>query len=372
MATTKSSKPADLAATCRELLAALDKFYGKSQQELPPQVLESMLLAVCLEDNSWDDAKTAYGKLLESYFDLNEIRVSSTAELSHTLRALKDPEWKGLRIRAILRTVFESSYSFDFEKLRRQTPDLTLKTLKKINELSPFIREFTLQELLGTHAVALDDSMLKATQWLGLIPATTSLPDAMELLKVAVRKSDASSFCRQLRQLATDPKFIPRFSEALPAELQTSDVLHRLEELTTGKARKPPKKAENTPGPAPAPKPPKAEASGKSATATHPAPASRPASTKSAPQTQAPPARATAPKATAPQKNIPAPPAKPSTPGKQPPKARTAQPHPVPNSKVPVKRDATAKQSSSTASTKKSSSTVPPAKTAAGPRKDRK
>lgn len=335
MATTKSSKPADLATTCRELLAALDKFYGKSQQELPQQMLESMLLIICLEDDSWDTAKAAYSRLLDSYFDLNEIRVSSTAELAHTLSGLHDAEWKGLRIRAILRNVFESSYSFDFEKLRRQTPDLTLKTLKKITELSPFVREFTLQELLGTHSVALDNSMLKAAQWLGLVPAATSLPDAMELLKTAVRKSDASNFCRQLRQLATDPGFSPRFTESFPSTINTSDVLQRLEDLTTGKARKPAKKPDTPPDPAP--KAPKPEA------------------TRSTP---APPAAD--PKATAPRK-VAAPPAKTATPAPKP----TATPP------APAKKDASAKQASTPAPVKKSAPPAP-AKSASAGKKDRK
>ncbi len=336
MATTKSSKPADLATTCRELLAALDKFYGKSQQELPQQMLESMLLIVCLEDDSWDTAKAAYSRLLESYFDLNEIRVSSTAELAHTLSGLHDAEWKGLRVRAILRNVFESSYSFDFEKLRRQTPDLTLKTLKKITELTPFVREFTLQELLGTHCVALDNSMLKAAQWLGLIPAATALPDAMELLKTAVRKSDASNFCRQLRQLATDPGFSPRFTESTPSTLNTSDVLQRLEDLTTGKARKPAKKSDHTPDPAPKTSKPEA---------ARPAPAATPAAE---------------PKATAPRKAA-APPAKPAAPA---PKSAASPP-------AAAKKDASAKQAATPAPAKKSAPPAP-AKSASAGKKERK
>ncbi|MFM8474835.1 MAG: hypothetical protein ACKOEO_03450 [Planctomycetaceae bacterium] len=335
MATTKSSKPADLATTCRELLAALDKFYGKSQQELPQPMLESMLLIVCLEDDSWDTAKAGYARLLESYFDLNEIRVSSTTELAHTLSGLHDAEWKGLRIRAILRNVFESSYSFDFEKLRRQTPDLTLKTLKKITELSPFVREFILQELLGTHSVALDNSMLKAAQWLGLVPAATGLPDAMELLKAAVRKSDASNFCRQLRHLATDPGFSPRFKESFPASINTSDVLQRLEDLTTGKARKPARKTENTPDPAPK--------------------TSKPEAARSTP---APPAAQ--PKPTAPRK-VATPPAK----------STTTAPKSTVSTPAPAKKEASAKQASNPAPVKKSAPAAS-AKSAPAGKKDRK
>ncbi|MEY3458042.1 MAG: hypothetical protein RL215_1199 [Planctomycetota bacterium] len=259
MATTKSAKAADTAQICRELLAALDKFYGKSHSELPAAVLDGMLLSVCLEDSSWEAARAAYDHLLASYFDLNEIRVSSTAELSRTLRSLPEADWKGLRIRAILRHVFESSYSFDFEKLRRQTPELTLKTLRKITELSPFVREFALQEILGSHTVALDGTMLRAAQSLGLVPVSMQLPEAMEFLKGVVRKSDASSFSRQLRRFATDSRFTAAFSVA-SGDGGAAGVMLRFEEITTGKVRKPAKKADSSPVPAPAPAPAPAKA----------------------------------------------------------------------------------------------------------------
>lgn len=365
MATTKSSKPADLAATCRELLAALDKFYGKSQQDIPPQVLESMLLAVCLEDNNWDEASAACAKLLESYFDLNEIRVSSTAELAHTLRGITNPDWKGLRIRAILRSVFESSYSFDFEKLRRQTPDLTLKALKKITELSPFVREFTLQEVLGTHAIALDNSMLKAAHWLGLLPASMSLVDAMEHLKTPIRKSDASSFCRQLRRLATDPSFSARFTEKLPPDLQLADVSSRLEELISGKARKPTKKSDPDSAPIVVPEHPSAKSSktGKAnPTATSVAPKSAPTSPRTA--------SSSAPKAAAPAR--PPAPAKTTTPAaRTPPQAK--QPAKSTESGTPASKKSPATKTAPQAAKKE---TTPPPKAPAKPapaaKKDRK
>ena len=304
MATAKSAKAADPAQICRELLAALDKFYGKSQSELPSAVLDAMLFSVCLEDTSWDAAKAAYDLLLASYFDLNEIRVSSTAELAKTLSTVENADWKGLRIRALLRHVFESSYSFDFEKLRRQTPELTLKTLKKITELTPFIREFALQEILGSHTVALDNSMLLAAHWLGLLPASMQLPEAMEFLKGVVRKSDASNFCRQLRKLATDARFSPRFSELPPADLSAAEVMSRFEDVTTGKSKKPIRKpdspaAATAPPPAPVP-PSKPQKPSAAASASHDPKAPKKNSAPAKPSPPAPPARTPSAKTSAP------------------------------------------------------------------------
>ena len=121
MSTASATKASDKALACKKLTALLQKDYGKSLPKLKLPVLETMLFAVCLEDNSWEAAEASYAKLMKSYFDLNEIRVSSVTEIERTLSDLKDAEWKGLRIRSILRFVFESSYTFEFEKLAKLT-----------------------------------------------------------------------------------------------------------------------------------------------------------------------------------------------------------------------------------------------------------
>jgi len=252
MGTAKATKAADKSQVCRKLVQAMQKLYGKSVPKIDLPVLETMLFAACLEDNSWAPAEAGLKKLLTSCFDLNEIRVSTVNELELTLAPLREADWKGLRIRSILRHIFETTYSYDFEKLRRQTLEQALKTLKKFHDFTPFIRDFVLHEILGSHIVVLDNSMLNAARWLGLVPAADNLHDAAEFLKGGLKKSEVSEFCHLLRCLATDPKFIPRFADSPDHELHMNDVMDRFVELQSPPKKKPAK-------PVPPPEPPKTE-----------------------------------------------------------------------------------------------------------------
>ncbi len=241
MGTTRATKAVDKSQVCRKFVLALHKLYGKSVPKIDLPVIETMLFAACLEDNTWTPAEAGLKKLIASFFDLNEMRVSSVAELELALAPLHKADWKGLRIRSILRFVFETTYSFDFEKLRRQTLEQAVKTLKKIPDLTPFIRDFVLHEILGSHIVCLDESMLAAALWLGFVPAKSDLHEASEFLKGGLKKSEVSEFCYLLRCLATDPKFIPRFADLSDAEVTMADVMDRFAELQLPPKKKPAK-----------------------------------------------------------------------------------------------------------------------------------
>ena len=231
MGTAKATRAADKSTVCRRLVQALQKLYGKTVPQIQLPVLETMLFAVCLEDNRWEQAETGLKRLIASFFDLNEIRVSSVTELERALDGLSHADWKGMRIRAVLRHVFEGTYSFEFEKLRRMTLEQAIKALKKIQELSPFVRDFVLHEILGNHVVYLDQSMLTAARWLGLVPATADIAEASEYLKSGVRKSEVSEFCNLLKCLSTDSRYAEHLSESLTGDHDMAGVMDRLAEL---------------------------------------------------------------------------------------------------------------------------------------------
>lgn len=237
-----ATKASDKITACKKLTTLLQKDYGKTVPKLKLPVLETILFAVCLEDSPWKDAEASYEKLLKSYFDLNEIRVSSVTELERTLSDLKDADWKGLRIRSILRFVFESTYGFEFEKLARLTLESAQKRLKKVEHLSPFVTAFTLQQVLGSHVVILDNLGLKTAIHLGLVPPGSSIPEAAEFLKAGVKKSDCFAFSCLLHSLATDPKLLERIEDEpeLEDEFNILNVAERLTALRS--PRKTPKK----------------------------------------------------------------------------------------------------------------------------------
>ncbi len=231
MSATKAPKASEKTQICNKLVKDLQSTYKVKCPDFSEPVLETILFAICLEDNSWEMAEAGYRKLLRSYFDLNEIRVTSIFELEQALAPLRAADWKGLRIRALLRHVYESTYEFQFEKLRKLTQDQFVRALRKISELSTFVRDFSLQQILGSHIICFDQTTLRTAQWLGLVPVDANADAASEFLKAGVRKADAAAFSFALRQLAMDPKFTDRFAEEIDAELSIFDVMDRLKEL---------------------------------------------------------------------------------------------------------------------------------------------
>ncbi|MEZ6122953.1 MAG: hypothetical protein R3C49_07230 [Planctomycetaceae bacterium] len=339
MPTASATKASDKAAACKKLTTLLQKDYGKSVPKLKLPVLETMLFSVCLEDNPWDKAEAAYQRLLKSFFDMNEIRVSSVTEIERILNDLRFADWKGGRIRSILRFVFESTYSFDFEKLSKLTLESAQKRLKKIDYLSPFITNFTLQQVLGVHVVCLDDSSHRAAIHLGLVPGDMNIEDAGEFIKGGLKKADTFGFCHLLRCFSTDPQFIDRLKDPYEeeGEFDVTRVADRLAVLKAPKKKsKPaPKKADP-----PAEKPAPAKKAAAKATEAKPAD-TKPAETKPASAKAA--AKPAAAKPTAKAAST-----KPVTPDKKPAAKKTTPAKATTTSKGAAKKSATRDSSKKT------------------------
>lgn len=211
MAAAPRLKLADKQEIYKKLLASLKKRYSAPAKLPDLPVLETMLFAVCLENATVKEADAAYKRLLASFHDLNEIRVSSVDELEVVFNGMSTPDWRASRIRGILSYVFEANYSFEYEGLKRKTLELATKQLSKIKELTPFVRDYTLHTALGAHLLPLDSAQLLVLEFLDL-QAETGADHTAETLRPLVRKAEANEFCGLLREFALDPKFRAGFA----------------------------------------------------------------------------------------------------------------------------------------------------------------
>jgi endonuclease-3 len=200
-------KASERQAIIQKLVPALRKKYGKKLPENSRPVLESLLFAACLEDAPYEDAEAAYDSLQGAFYDLNEIRVSSISEIEQALGKIPDAEWRALRIRDALQTVFEAHYKFELEHIKRKTHEQALKELSSIRYATPFMKLYVVQQSLGGHVLPLCASSHNSLVWLGLVEPGASLEHAAEDLKTSVRKSDAPVICHLLHSLATDPEY---------------------------------------------------------------------------------------------------------------------------------------------------------------------
>jgi hypothetical protein len=132
-------------------------------------MLEQVLFACCLENSRHDEAEKAFSRLLESYFDLNEIRVTTVAELAETLHGLPDPSRAALALRRVLQGVFESTYSFSLEHAKKHSIAHGIKTLEHIHGIPPFVVYHVAATALGGHMVPLDLGALSGLYLAGII-----------------------------------------------------------------------------------------------------------------------------------------------------------------------------------------------------------
>ena len=168
-------------------------------------VLEHMMYAALLENASSEGADAAYA-VLENYFiDWNEIRVSTVRELADMFSMLPAPTAAGERIRRALQGVFEKTYMYDLEELRRKGKTLgqAVEFLREIPGCSRFMVDYTTQVALGGHLIPVDEASFRVFRLLGLtLVNKEGTQEDVPGLERAIPKKDGLKFFLQLHHFA--------------------------------------------------------------------------------------------------------------------------------------------------------------------------
>jgi endonuclease III len=152
-----------------KLHKALKSHYKPVAANVNRPILDQVLFACCLENAPYDVAEKAFARLGESYFDLNEVRVTTVAELAETLRDLPDPARAALSLRRVLQGVFESTYSFSLEHAKKHSIAHGIKTLEHLHGIPPFVVHHVASTALGGHFIPLDRGALTALFLSGIV-----------------------------------------------------------------------------------------------------------------------------------------------------------------------------------------------------------
>lgn len=166
-------------------------------------VIDHLLFACCLENTPYEPAQAAHESVMQGFFDLNEVRVSTVQELSEVMTKLPNPTAAATNLKRGLQGVFESTYSFDLEWLRKQNQGQAVQKLKKMSSPTPFCLNYVVQAGLEGHAIPIDDGAMKVLVILGL--ATGNEPEnAVQGLERAIAKNKGAEFSSLLHQLGAD------------------------------------------------------------------------------------------------------------------------------------------------------------------------
>jgi hypothetical protein len=182
----------------------LKKLYKPMSSAADRPLLEQLLFACCLENAPYDKAEIAFAAITESYFDLNEVRVSGVSELADTMKCLPDAKAAAANLKQLLQSVFESIYSFDIEAFKKLNLGVAVKRLQQWKGASQFVVSYAVQASLGGHSIPLDRGALDVLYILGVIDEKESQEGVVRGLERAIPKNKGIEFGSLLHQLGAE------------------------------------------------------------------------------------------------------------------------------------------------------------------------
>lgn len=197
------------AATINKLQKVLKQNFQPVKPPADRSVLEHLLYACCLEDADFEQADEAFARLQESYFDWNEVRVTTVNELTESVGCLADPSAAANRIKSALHALFESHYSFDLDFLKKENLGKAVQRFQSYKGVTPFVVSYVTQNGLGGHSIPIDGSAIDLALVIGLITEKEAAKHAIPGLERAVPKTKGVEFGSLLHQLAVSFRRAP-------------------------------------------------------------------------------------------------------------------------------------------------------------------
>jgi endonuclease III len=176
------------AARLTKLVSDLKKRYKPA---MPPQrpLFETILFATLLENSPPDAADKVFVEIESSYYDWNEVRVSSRSELAERMKPLSDPNGSADRLKRTVQSIFETVYKFDLEELKKQNLGQAVKTITGFDGVTPFVVNYATQHGLAGHAIACNEGVLIAMQVMDIITDAEAKKGLVPGLERAIPKS---------------------------------------------------------------------------------------------------------------------------------------------------------------------------------------
>ena len=222
-----------------KVFKVLKKHYQPVSVDSNRPVLEQLLLACCLEDAHYPAAEDAFAAVVRTFFDWNEVRVTTISELAEVMSGLPAPRKAANRFKRVLQSVFEDTYAFDLEESRKKNLGPTVQWLKELDGSTEFIVSYVVQAALEGHSIPVDGGSVQALHVADLVSDKDLAKGVVPGLNRAVAKSKGVEFGSLLHQFGADFTANPYAPAVRKILLQINpDCKDRLPKRRTKKAAK--------------------------------------------------------------------------------------------------------------------------------------
>jgi len=161
------------------------------------------------------------------------------------MACLPDPRAAANRVKRVLHSVFESTFSFDLEEHRKNNIGATAVWLKKLDGTTRFTVAYTVQAALGGHAIPVDAGTFAALRVLDLITDKDAADETVPGLERAVAKSKGIEFGSMLHELGANYAANPYSSAVREILLKINPECES--RLPKRRAKRAPRKPQETP-----------------------------------------------------------------------------------------------------------------------------
>jgi hypothetical protein len=192
------------AALIGKVHKVLKKHYKPAEAPVERTILEHLLYACCLENARPEAADEAFARLQQAYFDWNEVRVTTVAELAEQLSNLPRPQRTAQQIKRALQSVFESNFAFDLEPLVKQNLGKSEKDIEKHAQGNPFLIAYVVQHGLGGHSIPCCQGALDALMCLAVVTPAGNSQEQRPGIRLALAPA-RRRLCRRPAVLPPNP-----------------------------------------------------------------------------------------------------------------------------------------------------------------------
>jgi endonuclease-3 len=185
----------------------LKKHYKPFSPPAERSLFEHILYGCLLQNSAADQADQAFAILLQTYFDWNEVRVTSLNELAERVSCVSDPLHSARRVKISLQNLFEQYYTFNLEEELKNRNQKNLGAAIKFLEVPgvpEFAIQYTTQHGLGGHSIPVNRGVLQACIVLGILSSNEAVKGRVPGLERTIPKAKGVEFASLIHQLGLD------------------------------------------------------------------------------------------------------------------------------------------------------------------------
>ncbi|MCG3138705.1 MAG: hypothetical protein HJJLKODD_02573 [Phycisphaerae bacterium] len=211
--------------------AELARWFSQHKRQAPKEPwpvlndpLEHLCLAILSENGLPHRCLQALQRLHRHVVDLNDLRVSTPAELALLLqRDVRDSVARATSLVRTLNTLYEKENKVSLRELKTKNKKERQDYLTSLGTLSPYAVACTLLMGFNDHVIPLDESMLQLLQKQNLVEADADLATVQQWLQKQINAKDARSFYGVLKALSNQKSVAGKMATR-PAKIQKPKV----------------------------------------------------------------------------------------------------------------------------------------------------